>query len=187
VAAKPTTPEKTSTVPTPKPEAKQALPKSLVMALPVSVEIMQHLRAIEKLLPTLERQAKASEKGGAIAMARAFVVMHRMRDAIRSGEGKDKSVFKPFMELYERYNKAVLPKMLEDEGVTNIPLAEGFRVQMSSPFYASVKKGMQNAAYEWLAANGLEDLIKSTVNSSSLASALKELSSRRTSSRRCRW
>jgi len=136
---------------------------------------MKHVREIEKLMPKLQREINQAVKSGTTPTARAFVVMHRMRDAVRSGEGKDKSIFKPFMDMYETLNKVTLPNMLEVDGVTNVPLAEGFRVQMASPFYASVKKDQQAAAYEWLKANGLGDLIKDTVNSSSLAAGLKGL------------
>lgn len=136
---------------------------------------MKHVREIEKLMPRLQREVNTASKGGVIATARAFVVMHRMREAVRSGEGKDQSVFKPFMQMYEALNKVTLPHLLETEGITNVPLAEGFRVQLASPFYASVKKGQTNAAYEWLRANGLGDLIKDTVNSSSLGAGLKGL------------
>jgi len=151
------------------------LPASLVKSLPVSAEIMKHVREIENLMPKLQREVNTAVKGGVIQTARTFVVMHRMRDAIRSGEGKDQSVFKPFMQMYEILNKVTLPRLLETEGVTNVPLAEGFRVQMAAPFYASVKKGQTQAAYEWLRANGLGDLIKDNVNSSSLGAGLKGL------------
>lgn len=148
------------------------LPSSVVRSLPVAEAIMKHVLAVVDLYPQLERELKAAEKGGAISMSRAFVVLHRLRERINTE--KDTSAFKPLMKIFERYQKEVIPHIFDVENVPNVNLAEGFRVGVSNPFYASIKKDMKTAAYAWMRDNGLADLIQSTVNSSSLSSALKE-------------
>lgn len=150
-----------------------SLPSSIVAALPVSMKIMEHILAAEKLFPQLEKELNKAEKAGSIAMARAFVVLHRMRKRIHTEDSNADSVFRPLMTMFNRYNKEVIPHMFEVEGVTNVPLAEGFRVGVSNPFYASIKPDMKTAAYAWLQQNGLADIIQSTVNASTLSAALK--------------
>lgn len=150
--------------------APPTLPRSLVAALPAAVEIMRHVAAIEALTPQLEQQMTRAEKLGAVGLARSFVVLHRLREALLSDE---KNRFRPIGRLFQDYAKTKIPAMFEQDGVENVPLAEGFRVGVSHPFYASIKGGQRDKAYNWLRDNGLGDLISSTVNSSSLSAALK--------------
>lgn len=146
------------------------LPRSVVAALPSALEVMKHVAAIEALAPKLEQEMAAAKKGGAISMARAFVVLHRTREALLSDE---KNRFKKIGALFQQYAKVEIPAMFEQDGIDNVPLAEGFRVGVSNPFYASIKKDMKDRAYQWLRENKLGDLISATVNSSSLSAALK--------------
>lgn len=149
-------------------DATPRLPASLVAALPVSKEIMQHVAAIEKLLPRLERELDKTRKGGAIPLARAFTVLHRMKTRIDG-------VLKPFTELFELCKKNYCPEAFERDGVTSVPLAEGFRVGVSSPLYASIVSGQKEAAYEWLRAHDLGDIIQPTVSSSTLSAVAREM------------
>lgn len=127
---------------------------------------MKHALAIEALLPQLDKELDRSKKAGAISLARSFVVLHRMNSRFDD-------MFKPFTATFELYKKQIVPEIFEQESVPNVPLDEGFRVGVSSTFYASIKKDMKTAAYAWLRNNGLGDLIQSTINSSSLAAGLK--------------
>lgn len=146
------------------------LPKSLAAALPAAVVIMGHVADIEALIPTLEAQMGRAKSAGAIPLARSFVVLHRLREALLSDE---RGRFKPIGALFIKYQTEHIPALFEQDGVENVPLAEGFRVGVSHPFRASIKKDQKDAAYAWLRKNGLGDLISSTVNASSLAAALK--------------
>lgn len=146
------------------------LPRSVVQALPSALEVMKHVAAIEALVPRLEKELAAAKKRGVIDLARAFVVLHRTREAVLSEE---KNRFKPLGALFQHYAKVEIPAVFEQGGVDSVPLSEGFRVGVSHPFYASIKKDQKDAAYQWLRANRLGDLISATVNSSSLSAALK--------------
>lgn len=153
---------------------KDTLPASIINALPSSRAIMEHMKAVEKLIPALGKELKKAEKGGAISIARAFVALHRLETRVDDilkplfGEKKDAP------GLLYKYKTEVVPSIFEQAGVPNVPLEEGFRVGISSRFLASIKPDQKAAAYDWLREHGLGDLITYTVNSQTLSSALRK-------------
>lgn len=151
--------------PAPPPEP---LPQTIINGLPVAAEIMQHFFAIAKLKPLLVEQMAAAEKGGAIPLARAFVAYHRMME-------RSKDLLKPMTELFDEYKELKVPAILEQAGVTNVPLEEGFRVGASYRFVASIIKDKRDEAYAWLRKHKLGDLIAETVNAGTLSAAAKVL------------
>lgn len=144
------------------------LPKSLIEALPDAAKIVQHSAALANLMPTLDAQLNKIRKRGAVPMARAYVVLHRAVERLEAD-------LKIVNELYERYKTKVVPETFEHDGVTSIPLAEGFRVGASSTLRASIKKDMKEDAYAHLISIGQGDIITSTVNASTLSATAKEL------------
>src|SRR5262245_58253430 len=122
------------------------LPRELVQTLPVAADIIKHLTAIEHLYPQLVREMAAAKAAGAIALSRSFVVLHRLA-AVASAKAK------PFAALFERYKNLECPEIFENEGVTHIPLIDGYRVTVSYTLRASVKPDQKDAAYEWLRDN----------------------------------
>lgn len=155
-----------------KDDATPTLPRTLVEALPVSLKIMEHVHAIEKLTPMLIKQLESSKKKGPIALARAFVVFHRLREALCSDE---KNRFKPISRLFEDYKVKIVPETLEQSGLDNVPLSEGFRVGVNHAWRASIIKDNKRAAYEWMRDN-YPDIISETINASTLAALAKDLS-----------
>jgi hypothetical protein len=148
------------------------LPKSVRDALPAASVIMRHVEAIVATLPQLEQELKAAERTSITQVARAYAVLHRLRELILSDE---RSRLKPLGQLFERYSKERMPALFEQAGVTHLPLAEGLRVGVAYAFRASIKKDKRKEAYLWLQDNQLSDLIINTVNASSLSAALKAL------------
>lgn len=151
------------------------LPASLIKALPTAAVMIQHATEIAKLLPKLEKELKASHRHGAVQLARSFVVFHRLVERM-------KETIKPIYHddaekpgLFEQYKRKLLPEAFEVEGVKSIPLAEGFRVGTSATYRASIKKDQKDAAYAWLRANKLGDIISSTVNASTLSSVASNM------------
>lgn len=148
------------------------LPKSLTATLPSAVEIIGHLAAVATLLPKLDRELKDAKKKGAVQLAKAFVVFHRMQ--ARSKEllqiSDTGQVFGP---LFKQYKEIEVPEALEQAGITHVPLDEGFRVGVSHAWRASIKSDQKEAAYDWLRSNGLEAIISETVNASTLSAAVK--------------
>ncbi len=158
--------------------APTTLPASIVNAAATAADMMKHFRSVEALHKALVRDLERAEKGGTVTLARAFVAFHRMMEARNE-------IMKPLDELYKTYKTERIPAAFEQAGVPNQSLDEGFRVGLSHKYYASIKSGgkddpkltqtLRDGAYKWLRANGLGDLISSTVNAQTLSAAGKEL------------
>lgn len=67
-----------------------------------------------------------------------------------------------------------IPSMMEDMGIQNVVLDGIGRLAMQGNLYAGVQKGMKHEAEAWLEEHGHGDLVKGTINSSSLKAFLKE-------------
>jgi len=148
------------------------LPQSILEALPTAKEIYTLVAKAGQMHGRLLKELIDAEKAGAIPMARAFVVLHRLKTLL------DETV-KPFDKTFAEFKDVRVPAVFETAGVPNVPLDEGFRVGVSTKFRASFKSeddgGDKDAAYQWLRDNGLGDLITSTVNASTLSSAAKNM------------
>lgn len=129
------------------------------------------MQAIEALYPTLDKELAVAYKGGAIQMARAFVVLHRLNERLLS---EDKAL-KQFKSLWGDYKNVKVPELFEQAGVPNVPLDEGFRVGIAIRTVASIVPGQKDAAYTWLQENDAGDLIQPTVNASTLSKFAKEM------------
>jgi hypothetical protein len=88
---------------------------------------------------------------------------------------KVESDLKSLEDLYRKYKELEVPAAFEQDGVTSLPLAEGFRVGTSTTIRASIREGMKQHAYSWLVENGHGDIIAETVNSSTLSATAREL------------
>lgn len=163
-------PDKNGTTPVP-----STLPASLVKALPTAALMLKHAAEIAKLVPKMKGELEAAHAHGAVQLARAYVVFHRLMERLDetleplSHDDPEKP------GLFELYKRKLLPEVFEVEGVKSIPLAEGYRVGTASTFRASIRKGMKDTAYNWLRGNQLGDIITTTVNASTLSSAAKKL------------
>lgn len=74
-----------------------------------------------------------------------------------------------------RLEKELLPGAFEAENLKSFTTKDGYRVTVSTRFFASIKQGLRDEAWDWLRANGLEDLITETVNASTLSATGKKL------------
>ena len=161
-------PAKAPVAPELPPEAKKkasrssSLPATLVAAVPSAARAAKALIAFEEALVGIEAEMRAAEKAGSIQTARAFAVLHFLQ-----GRFDDRA--KLLSGLFQHYKNVVLPDMFDQEGITNVPLTEGFRVGVSYSLYASIVAGKKDEAYNWLRDNDLGDLIVEAVNSSSLS------------------
>lgn len=148
------------------------LPKSIVEALPAAKDIHELIVKAGRLHGQLVKELTRAEKSGAIPLARAFVVLHRLMASIEDA-------LKPLDATFKEFKEVRVPAIFEQAGVPNVPLDEGFRVGVSAKFRASLKSeddgGDRDKAYQWLRDNDLGDLISTTVNASTLSSAAKSL------------
>lgn len=67
-----------------------------------------------------------------------------------------------------------IPSKMEEDGIENLRIEGVGRVQLTSDIYAGIQSGHQEEAFQWLSDTGRGDLIKDTVNASSLKATLKE-------------
>lgn len=81
---------------------------------------------------------------------------------------------KEMQGIYDVCTTMLATKMLED-GITNITVDGVGRVTVTSDVYASIKVENRQAAYQFLRDTGNGDLIKDTVNASSLKSLVKSM------------
>ncbi|MBT9158757.1 MAG: hypothetical protein DDT26_00004 [Dehalococcoidia bacterium] len=76
---------------------------------------------------------------------------------------------------YDYLRLAAVPERFEEEGISNIKVDGVGRVQLAGDIYAGIIRGSEEKAFEWLGDNGRGDLIKRTVNSSSIKAVLKKM------------
>lgn len=81
---------------------------------------------------------------------------------------------KEFSKFIELIKNVKLPEAFDREKLKTITLQDGTRVTKSERTQASII-GPQDEAFEWLRENGYPDIIKETVNSSTMAATAKEI------------
>lgn len=148
----------------PKEPPPTTLPRSIIAAAPTASKIAAQVVALEILLQTYEKELIAA-RPDVIQLARAFVALRRLKD-------KFKDLKAAFDALFDKHAKEIIPDAFEAAGITNAPLAEGFRVGTSTRTFASIKEGMKEQAFKWMKKNGMGDLIIPTVFAQSLSSAV---------------
>ena len=67
-----------------------------------------------------------------------------------------------------------IPEQMENEGINSVNLEGIGRLSTQGSIYASILKDKKEEAYAWLEDNGHGDIIKGTVNASTLKAFLKE-------------
>ena len=67
-----------------------------------------------------------------------------------------------------------VPKMMEEMDIDSVVITDVGRLSTRGELYASIIKDKKGEAYQWLKDNGHGDLIKGTVNASSLKALIKE-------------
>lgn len=77
--------------------------------------------------------------------------------------------------VYDYMRLAAIPNRFEAENIKNVTVAGIGRVQLAGDLYAGIAPGKQDAAFEWLRDNGRGDLVKETVNVTSLKAVLKAI------------
>lgn len=108
------------------------------------------------------------EGQGVVELTRAFVKLRVLKDQIDEA-------LKPFNDFYLETKDKRVPQAFELAGVPSVSLEEGFRVTIAHNVRASIKGGQKEAAFEWLRANGLGDIVTETVNSSTLSAVARTM------------
>jgi len=92
----------------------------------------------------------------------------RLKGAIAELKAEESRLQKEFDHL----RKHRIPEMMENMGIQNVKLEGVGRVSLRGEIYASIVD--KDLAYSWLQEHGHGDLIKPTVNASTLKAFLKE-------------
>jgi hypothetical protein len=143
-----------------------AVPPSILPRESVVREIADHVSHIHTLMGFVPGEVREAGVRGAASLARMYVALHKLKANLDLIEGS-------FSKVYERMKAVEVPNILEVSGMPHVPLAEGYRVGASARMWYSVRADHTEAAHNWLAGNGMKDLIKPTVNMQTLSAAVK--------------
>lgn len=144
------------------------LPNTLMQTLPSADVTLSNCSIVAQCAKLLALEMDDAHKRGAVALARAFVTFRYIKDRMDEAT-------KLFAATMEDYKNRKIPELFEQEGVSHVPLDEGFRVATSSRMFVSIKTDKKAEAYKWLEDNDFGSLITSTVNSSTLSAATKAM------------
>lgn len=82
---------------------------------------------------------------------------------------------KELQKVYDIVRNSILAGKMEEEGIKTITVENVGRVCVTSDVYASIKVENKERAYQFLRDTGNGDIIKDTINSSSLKSVVKSM------------
>lgn len=145
-----------------------SIPGVLLSEIPESAALLDTMRRLRAEIASMTSLMKTREGMGSVAVARSYVVLHHLNACLDT-------VVKDFATLFNRFKSEVVPASFEEDGITHVPLAEGYRVGVNTRFQVSIRAGMKEDAYDWLRDNELGSLITDTVNASTLSAAGKSL------------
>lgn len=145
---------------------------SMLQALPSAYDWMKVADAMVAAFPKLAADLVEAEKSGAVTMARAFLSLYAVKQRIDDQ-------YKAFVALFDDTKETRVPDTLDMEGMVNVPLDEGYRIQCAETMYISIVPGMRDQAMAWLRENqvkskdggDMSDLIIETINASTLSAA----------------
>lgn len=77
-------------------------------------------------------------------------------------------------EQFDILTMEVVPDKMAEDGMSNMKLADGSRLELRQSAFCSTRAGMKENLFQWMRDNGFEDLITEVVNPSTLKSFIKE-------------
>jgi hypothetical protein len=133
--------------------------------LPIQIKnTLKNLGAdVEVMLETLSKDIK---KMGAVDMAFSMDYIRQLKDLIDLFE-------KPINIFYNSLRMGALPDAMDAEGVQTVKITNLGTLYITSDVGVTVIKGKTEDSFKWLKSHGLEDIIKRTVNSSTLKATMK--------------
>ena len=129
------------------------------------LDITQAIAVIGEMLKEVDENGPT---GPASTCAEYYRQVRETHDAIDDLKKKAYAVM-------DKYAMQILPQLFEDENVSTITLASGYRVTIRDVLRASIPADKKPEAYDWLVRNDLGDLISETVNASSLSATARSL------------
>lgn len=96
-----------------------------------------------------------------------------MKDVKADYEDKKAIAGKAYAE-FDALRLHIVPKLMEEMDISSVKIEGVGRLGVTTDLYAGIVTDHKGEAYQWLYDNGHGDLIKGTVNSSTLKAFLKE-------------
>jgi hypothetical protein len=137
--------------------------------LPTAASLRKLLEGAARVInEDLTKEFLATEDGGVVELARAFVSLRSLKDSVEEFS-------KAFNKLFEPAKNEKLPQAFERAGVPSVNLDEGVRITVRQDVRASLKMDKKHEAMEWLRQNGMESIVSETVNSSTLSGVARSM------------
>ena len=144
------------------------VPQTILRELPEARWWFEVIFAMtESQLPLLQDALKRAGRRDHVAFARAFVNLYKLKKELDT-------FYSAFEKLWAEYNGKLIPEAIEGAGVTNVPLAEGLRVQRAEVCRASIRADMRDKAYAYLRKH-YPEVVSETVNASTLSALANKL------------
>lgn len=132
-----------------------------------SGETFTELQRIFRMMLTQLRADLTENERDSFKAVRAFVVLEFLKSEFADFAKQVKGV-------HHIQSTKALPSVFEEAGVPEIPLHEGFKVEVKPEFFCSIKKANRDDAYEWLREHDLGAIIRPEVNAKVLNSTMQE-------------
>jgi len=84
-----------------------------------------------------------------------------------------KEQLKELNKAYDKMRLEEIPNLMDDEGIEKVSVEGVGTLYLTSDVYASIPAPSRDGAFEWLRDHGYGDLVKETVNSSTLKAFVK--------------
>lgn len=97
----------------------------------------------------------------------------REMEAVRAELDAAKDKKTQLQKQYDYIVKNVMPRKMEEAGVSSFKLVSGKGIRINDDMYVSSRKDQQPDLFQWLNDNGSGDMIIETVNASSLKAFVK--------------
>lgn len=88
---------------------------------------------------------------------------------MRELEGEIKAcnaVIKEFKKEHERLSEQLIPEMMVELGIAGLELTDGKKLTIDKAYFAKIPDDKKSEAFNWLADNGYEALIKTDITTS---------------------
>lgn len=139
-------------------------------------EVTERLTLISRVVVGVDQDGNKLSSGGLPELI-ADNPLGQAVDVVAAFDDVVTKLEKATSEIKQRLayaREVAMPTRMDDEECKTFN-TDDFRVTRMARLYASIPSDKQEAAYQWLRDNGLEALIKETVNASSLSGAAKEI------------
>lgn len=111
-----------------------------------------------------------SDKYAGMSLKNVVLAMREVRDE----HTEQKAICADIWREHEYLAKNVLPEMMEEAGMTSVNLDGIGRLEIRHDASCSIPPENKDGVYDWMRANGFEELIVGTINSSTFKAQIKK-------------